>query len=203
MIGRNRTYLRDGLNTKQAKDLLVEQTVEQAALDGVPLADIEKRMMYFTETDPTSCENPVELNEEFEAKHETKEYENKISQLLHHAYSRLKKENRERAQKWDQAIRTLRKGDHYVLVLWDINHPSEYLTRDSFKLLGAALLIATVLIIGAFGAAKYNIDLDRYGNVLRIAFVVLILFAAVGYRTLYRLLLVCFHRKSKVDEPPT
>jgi hypothetical protein len=203
MIRGNRTFLRGGLNTKQAKDLLVEQAVEQAALDGVPLADVEKRMMYFTESDPASCENPIELNDEFEAEYETKEYETKISQLLHHAYSRLKKENPERARKWDQAIRTLRKGDHYVLVLWDINHPSEHPTRDSFKLLGAGLLIATVLIIGAFGAAKHNIDLDRYRNVLRIAFVVLILFAAGGYRTLYRLLLVWFHRKSKEDEPPT
>src|SRR6202030_2207102 len=52
-----------GLNTKQAKDFLVEQTVEQAALEGVPLADVEKRMMYFTESDATSCENPIELND--------------------------------------------------------------------------------------------------------------------------------------------
>lgn len=35
------------MNTKQAKDFLVEQTVEQAALEGVPPADVEKRMMYF------------------------------------------------------------------------------------------------------------------------------------------------------------
>jgi hypothetical protein len=35
------------LNTKQAKDFLVEQTVEQAALDSVSLADIEKRMTDF------------------------------------------------------------------------------------------------------------------------------------------------------------
>jgi hypothetical protein len=119
MIRRNRTLLRGRLNTKQAKDFLVEQTVEQAALDGVPLADVEKRMMYFTESDPTSCDNPIELNDEFEAEHETKEYETKISRLLHHAYSRLKEENPERARNWDQAIRTLRKGDHYLLVMVD------------------------------------------------------------------------------------
>jgi hypothetical protein len=191
------------LNTKQAKDFLVEQTVEQAALEGVPLADVEKRMMYFTESHAASCDSPIELNDEFEAQCDTKEYETKISRLLHDAYRRLKEENPERAQKWDQAIRTLRKGDHYVLVLWDINHPSEHTTRDSFKLLGAGLIIVTVLIIGAFGAAKYNIDLDRYRNVLRIAFVVLILFAVGGYRTLYRLLLGWVRRKSKEDGPPT
>ena len=47
MIQRNRGLWRGRLNTKQAKDFLVEQTVEQAALEGVPPADVEKRMMYF------------------------------------------------------------------------------------------------------------------------------------------------------------
>jgi len=119
MIQRNRGSWRGRLNTKQAKDFLVEQTVEQAALDGVPLADVEKRMMYFTESDPASCDNPIELNDEFEAEFQTKEYEAKISRLLHHAYRRLKKENPERARNWEQAIQTLRKGDHYLLVMVD------------------------------------------------------------------------------------
>jgi hypothetical protein len=119
MILRNPTLPRGELNTKQAKDFLVAQALEQAALDGVPLADVEKRMMYFTESDPASCDNPIELNDEFEAEHETKEYETKISRLLHHAHSRLKKENPERARNWDEAIRTLRKGDHYLLIMVD------------------------------------------------------------------------------------
>jgi hypothetical protein len=43
---------------REAKDLLVQQTAEQAAVDNVPLSNIEKRMRYFTETgecpeDPT------------------------------------------------------------------------------------------------------------------------------------------------------
>ena len=97
----------------------MEQTVEQAALEGVPLADVEKRMMYFTEGDAASCDNPIELNDEFETQCETKEYETKISRLLHHAYKRLKEENPERMRNWDQAIRTLRKGDHYLLVMVD------------------------------------------------------------------------------------
>jgi hypothetical protein len=124
MIQRNSTLRRGRLNTKQAKDFLVEQTVEQAALDGVPIDDVEKRMMYFTESDAASCDNPIELNDEFEAEHETKEYETKISRLLHHAYMRLKEENPERTRNWDQAIRTLRKGDHYLLVMLDQSRES-------------------------------------------------------------------------------
>jgi hypothetical protein len=39
------------MNTKQAKDFLVQQTSEQAALENASLSDFEKRMMYFTESD--------------------------------------------------------------------------------------------------------------------------------------------------------
>lgn len=35
----------------EAKDFLVQQTAEQAALENAPLSDLEKRMMYFTEVD--------------------------------------------------------------------------------------------------------------------------------------------------------
>jgi hypothetical protein len=81
------------MKTKQAKDFLVQQTAEQAARESVPLSETEKKMMYFTESDATSCDNPVELNEEFEAQYDTGEYETKISRLLHHAYDRLKLED--------------------------------------------------------------------------------------------------------------
>jgi hypothetical protein len=45
----------------KAKDFLVEQAAVQAALDGVTLTDLEKRMMYFSEG-PDATEDPTELN---------------------------------------------------------------------------------------------------------------------------------------------
>jgi hypothetical protein len=113
------------MNTKQAKDFLVQQTAEQAAMDSVALSEVEKKMMYFTESDPVSCERPYEVNDEFEAQYEMEEYEAKISPLLHHAYERLKREDPERKRLWDQAIGKLREGDHYFIVLWDISPPSD------------------------------------------------------------------------------
>jgi len=61
----------------EAKDFLVQQTAEQAALENVPLSDLEKRMMYFTETDECP-EDPIALNDAFEAEYETDEYEAKV-----------------------------------------------------------------------------------------------------------------------------
>lgn len=114
----------------------------------MPLADVEKRMMYFTESDAASCDNPIELNDEFEAQCETKEYETKISRLLHHAYKRLKEENPERMRNWDQAIRTLRKGDHYLLVMVDQSSESRLDSWMPFLGgIGIAVLIFILIVV--------------------------------------------------------
>ena len=149
------------MKTKQAKDFLVQQTAEQAARENAQLSDIEKRMMYFTESDSASCDNPMELNAEFEVQHDTAAYEAKISRLLHHAYERLRGEDPERMREWKLAVRTLRKGDHYLLVLWDSAPPSEHPIRDSLKLLGVGVLIAFGIGIAIVLSAEYNISWER------------------------------------------
>lgn len=106
------------MNTREAKDFIVQQATEQAMLEKLPLTDLEKRMMYFTETDPTSCKDPLALNAEFEAQYDTPAYESKIAGLLSRAYKRLKTENPEKERYWDDAIRTLKRGDHYILLMW-------------------------------------------------------------------------------------
>lgn len=73
-------------------------------------------MMYFTEG-RGALEDPAALNDEFEAQYDTSEFEKKISRLMRLAYKRLKKEDPEKALQWTTSIRTLRRGDHYILVL--------------------------------------------------------------------------------------
>ena len=140
------------MQVREAKDFLVAQTAEQAALEGVPLSDLEKRMMYFTES-PDAVEDPSKLNEEFEAQYDSEEYESKISKLLHHAHARVKKENPEKARLWSDAIRTLKKGDHYILVLWSLQSTDERPPYDSLKLLAAAILIALAMFAWQFWVA--------------------------------------------------
>jgi hypothetical protein len=126
------------MQVREAKDFLVAQTAEQAALEGVPLSDLEKRMMYFTESGYVP-EDPLKLNDEFEAEYDTDEYEVKISRLLHHAYYRLRKENDAARKNWDLAVRCLRRGDHYLMVMWDLAPPGERPPGDSLKLLASSL----------------------------------------------------------------
>jgi hypothetical protein len=58
-------------------------------------------MMYFTESDPMSCPDPLALSEEFEGQQDTAEYEAKMSVLLQHAYQRLKTNDPEVKRAWD------------------------------------------------------------------------------------------------------
>jgi hypothetical protein len=148
------------MDAKHAKDFLVQQAVEQAAVDGVSLSDLERRMMYFTESD-ASCEDPTELNEQFETQYDTAKYETKVSHLLHHAYEQSKVEGPERMREWNLAIRTLRRGDHYLLVLWDLEPPSDHPLRDFLKPVGIGMLIALGIVVAMMFAAKYRINLDR------------------------------------------
>lgn len=118
------------MNTKEAKDFLVQQAAEQAALENVPLSELEARMMYFVENDPTSCPNPVELNDEFEAKYDSSQYETKIALLLSHAYKRLRAESPQKRRYWDDAMSALNKGDHYLSVMWHGKTPNKNLRDD-------------------------------------------------------------------------
>jgi hypothetical protein len=94
------------MRDREAKDFLVQQTAEQAALENVPLSDLEKRMMYFTETGECP-EDPVALNQAFEAAYDIAKYEAKVSKLMHHAYQRIRKENPETARRWKEATKQL------------------------------------------------------------------------------------------------
>jgi hypothetical protein len=109
------------MDTKEAKDFLVGQAAQQASFDRTPLSDLERRMMYFTESDTASCDDPASLNDEFEEKYDTVEYEAKISRLLRRAYKRLKDEKAGERLEWDEAISTLEQGDHYLLVLLNLD----------------------------------------------------------------------------------
>ena len=185
---------------REAKEFLVAKIVQEAEHEGIPLSEIERKMMYFTESDPASCDNPLEVNNEFEAQYDTAEYEIKISRLVHHAYERLKMESPERRRMWDQAIRELRKGDHYFLVLWDTTPPSEHPTRDFFKFIGVGLLIGAAIVITIVLAPKYSIEGEQYRRYAFIAIVGLVLIVSGVFRNIYRVAFVWFHRLTTKDE---
>lgn len=137
----------------EAKDFLVQQTAEQATLENVPLSDLEKRMMYFTETDECP-EDPIALNDAFEAEYNTTLYEKKISGLMARAYRRIKRDSPEELRLWNDAFSVLRKGDHYVLLFWrqKASRRSPRIRRIYvLVILGSASLYVVLIFFFGFG----------------------------------------------------
>lgn len=143
------------MQVREAKEFLVRQVVEQARLEHVSLSDLERRMMYFTECGYVP-EDPIKLNDEFEAAYDSDEYEAKIWQLLHHAHQRLRKERDVAAKSWNLAIKCLRRGDHYLLVMWDLAPSTWTPVRGSLKLLASSLGLAALAVLTALIAPRFE-----------------------------------------------
>jgi hypothetical protein len=105
------------MDASEAKDFLVNQVVQQAVLENVPLSDLEKQMMYFTES-PEAMQDPAASSNQSETHHNTSEYEAKMNALFKRAYRRTRKDNSIALEQWRAAVDVLREGDHYILVLF-------------------------------------------------------------------------------------
>jgi hypothetical protein len=138
-----------GVLVQEAKDFLVQQTEEQAQLEGLPLAELEKRMMYFTEG-PDAIENPIMLNAEFEEHFNTSEYETKIAKLLRHAHKRIKQDDENKASKWKESVKKLKEGDHYLILLLEMVPTSDHPKRDFVLQVGIGVLIVFLIVAGVF-----------------------------------------------------
>jgi hypothetical protein len=108
------------MRVREAKDFLVQRPAEQAALENVPLSDLENRMMYFTETGECP-EDPIALNEEFEKEYESDEYETKVKKLFANAHRRLKEEGSPSVAECEESLKVLDQTDDYILILCNRN----------------------------------------------------------------------------------
>jgi hypothetical protein len=147
--------------------------------------------MYFTESDPESCGDPVSLNDEFEEKYDTAKYEAKMSRLLHRAYKRLKAEDPGGKFQWDEAISTLEKGDHYVLVLWGQHSPMGARKDDpgsKVVTFGGMFVAGCFLLLRLAGDRRVPTwALESFGVLLFVLLVLTMFFLAKqGYRALRR-----------------
>jgi len=105
---------------QKAKEYLINRIVVQAEREGVPLDEIERKMLYFSETGWT-LPDIMEVNAAFEREYLDVEYEEKISSLIHNLAERAAPEEQEA---WAQAVVKLSEGDHYLLVMVAAARPS-------------------------------------------------------------------------------
>ena len=133
---------------REAKEYLIAQIVLEAEREGMPLSETERKMMYFTETAWT-LPDIWEVNEIFERDYDQQTYEGKIGKLVRKARARGAAANE--LETWKEAVRALKREDHYLLVLLATGTgSSDSLLVDRLKLVGTALLVCLLLIAGVF-----------------------------------------------------
>jgi len=171
----------------QAKEFIVSRIVDEAERNNVALTEVERKMLYFSETYPTLPEM-MELAREFDANYDSDKYEEKIKRLAKLAFERDRKESPENARLWRNAIGLLQTEDHYILVMLDVPGPSKIRVSLSWareaKLLVEVLAVALVFWAAVAGAkwAGRSTHIRIPDSIKSIAFVLLIaLTCYLGY----------------------
>lgn len=157
-------------SAREAKAFLVARIVEQAKREDLPLSEVERKMLYFSETHWT-LPDMLEVNQRFDHEYNQDEYEKKIAELVRNATEHDRKESPEAYGAWQAAVRILEKEDHYILVMINLA-PADGTTAgvrprwDQLKLFIAGVLIAAVLVgfplLRSLVAEKYARSLSKY-----------------------------------------
>jgi hypothetical protein len=129
---------------RDAKEFLVARILDEAQREGVPLSEVERKMLYFSETG-WAPPDIVETSRRFDGEYVQPEYETRIAQLIGDARKRARKENQQECDAWSDAVSTLSKEDHYSLVMIQQASGGESQGRDQLRLWAAT---AFVIVLG-------------------------------------------------------
>jgi hypothetical protein len=105
-------------SARDAKEFLIARIVEQAKRENIPLSEVERKMLYFSEGHWT-LPDIASVSEKFDHEYNQDEYEEKITHLIKEAAIHDRKQSAEQYDLWWDAIRLLKKEDHYILVMID------------------------------------------------------------------------------------
>lgn len=143
---------------REAKEFLISRIVAEAQRENVLLSEVERKMLYFTESGWT-LPDMMAVSEQFDSEYDQSKYENKIAKLIRKAAKHDHKESREEYDAWWSAIRFLKKEDHYILVMIGIAglRPA----GDQLRLFGTALAIVACLLLWVFLSVKHQIHVSR------------------------------------------
>ena len=145
------------ITVRDAKQYLIDRIVAQADQDGIPLTDVERKVLYFSETGWT-LPDMMTISREFDETYDQNEYESKIGQIVRRIHERSHDNGDD--GNWDEAVERLADEDHYLLVLIDSNSSihGELSRREivGFTLVGVALMVAFLLILSTFDLRGKN-----------------------------------------------
>lgn len=99
---------------RAAMDYLAKRIVEQAEIEGAPLTEIERKMLYFTEEGGLSPAMAA-VSDEFDRDYDQDCYEERIAGLVERLLARP--DTTAQRADWDAAATRLCDGDNYLTVL--------------------------------------------------------------------------------------
>jgi hypothetical protein len=146
---------------REAKEFLVSEIVAQAQREDVPLSEIERKMLYFTESGWT-LPDIMKVSEDFDSEYDQDKYEQKIANLIRMADKHIRKGPRDDYDRWWAAIHFLQREDHYILVM--VRLAGLRPRGDQLRLFVAGLGIVTAILTLTFLGIKYNIHMPSRGD---------------------------------------
>lgn len=158
---------------REAKEFLVSEIVAEAQQENVPLSEVERKMLYFTESGWT-LPDIMKVSEDFDHEYDQDKYEQKIAKLIVKVDRRIRKGTREDYERWWAAIRFLQREDHYISVM--IRLAALRPRGDQLRLFAAGLGIVGCILIWIFFSVKYNIPMPSRGD---LEFFVLVVLASL------------------------
>jgi hypothetical protein len=149
------------LHQVRAKEFLASRIVEQAQREGVPLSQIERKMLFFSEVGWT-LPDMIDVSDAFDREYDQDDYEEKITGLIERFDKRIRSENPAEYDDWCAAIRFLKRRDHYINVMISQALPRPRPRGDRMKLWLTGFAIVAVFVCFAFVAAKYNLTFGHH-----------------------------------------
>lgn len=134
-------------NARDAKEFLVGRIVTEAQREGVSLSEIERKMLYFSET-ACSLTDIMDVSDAFDRDYDRAEYEEKIGTLVRNFRADSRKNNRDDVLSWTEAVRVLRREDHYLVVMIDAAETSSSSSKASFLKLVAIGFVLACAVLG-------------------------------------------------------
>jgi hypothetical protein len=146
---------------REAKEFLISEIVAEAERESAPLSEVERKMLYFTESGWT-LPDIMKVNEDFDREYDEDEYELKIAKLVAKADKRIRKGSREDYDRWWAAIRFLQREDHYISVM--IGLAGLRPRGDQLRLFATALGAVVCILVWILLSIKYNITMPSRGS---------------------------------------
>ena len=131
-------------DAREAKEFLISKIVAEAQRGNAPLSEIERKMLYFTESGWT-LPDIMQMSEQFDREYDQDEYEKKIARIVAKACKGILHDSRGEYDKWWAAVRFLQGEDHYISVLVGLADLRP--RRDQLRLLAAGLAIVACILL--------------------------------------------------------